>query len=263
MKPMKRNQLIRGARRSLVPLFKSSISQLPSLAGHYVAFFRSWRQFRRLGGLAPADEFRLYLFDRTAHSQTGGHPYFFQDVWALQKLAALKPRQHHDVGSRLDGFVGQATSLCPVVFWDIRPPNFSLPNLEYRNGSILEMPLRDWSVLSLSCLHTIEHIGLGRYGDAIDPQGTDKAMRELARILAPGGQLFLSCPIGRERVCFNAHRILHPERAIQLLPELSLKEFSAVGDLDNGSYHFFRDAIPKDFAKADEALGLYVFVRPT
>jgi SAM-dependent methyltransferase len=149
-----------------------------------------------------------------------------------------------------------------VVFWDIRPPNFRLPNLEYRNGSILEIPLPGRSVISLSCLHTIEHIGLGRYGDPIDPQGTDKAVRELARILAPGGRLLLSCPIGRERVCFNAHRILHPERVIQLLPELSLKEFSAVGDPDNGSHHFFRDATPKDFAKADEALGLYVFVRP-
>ena len=67
------------------------------------------------------------------------------------------------------------------------------------------------SVDSLSCLHTIEHVGLGRYGDPIDPEGWVVAVRELARILAPGGRLYLGTPIGRERVCFNSERVFLAE----------------------------------------------------
>ena len=55
-----------------------------------------------------------------------------------------------------------------------------------------------------------EHIGLGRYGDPLDPLGTRKAAAELQRVLAPGGQLLFSLPVGRPRVEFNAHRVHDP-----------------------------------------------------
>jgi SAM-dependent methyltransferase len=60
---------------------------------------------------------------------------------------------------------------------------------------------------SLSCLHTIEHLGLGRYGDPLDPEGHLKGLAQLKRLVKPGGRLYLSTPIGPERVEFNAHRI--------------------------------------------------------
>ena len=73
------------------------------------------------------------------------------------------------------------------------------------------------SVDSLSCLHTIEHVGLGRYGDPVDPEGWVVAVRELARILAPGGRLYLGTPIGRERVCFNSERVFSPKTILEAL----------------------------------------------
>ena len=94
----------------------------------------------------------------------------------------------------------------------------------------MDLPFPDDSIDSLSCLHVIEHIGLGRYGDPIDPSGSIKAALELQRIVSRGGNLFLSVPIGRERVCFNAHRVHSAMTVLKLFPELTLLEFSFVDD---------------------------------
>src|SRR5205807_5995192 len=72
----------------------------------------------------------------------------------------------------------------------------ALPILE---GDILALPFRDQSVVSLSCLHVVEHVGLGRYGDGLNPEGTQQALAELQRVLAVEGNLFLSLPVGRPR----------------------------------------------------------------
>ena len=84
--------------------------------------------------------------------------------------------------------------------------------------------------MSLSCLHVAEHIGLGRYGDKLDPHGTKKAAKELARVLARGGSLYFSLPIGKERLCFNAHRIHSPGRVLEYFKGLELVELSGVDD---------------------------------
>src|SRR6266480_1104696 len=126
-------------------------------------FLSERRSFHARGGEAAFDQLSPALFDRGASTQTGGGHYFFQDIWALSHLHALRPACHYDVGSRIDGFAGQATAVCPIVYVDIRRPPFELPRFEFREGSILQLPFADESISSLSCLHVVEHIGLGRY----------------------------------------------------------------------------------------------------
>jgi SAM-dependent methyltransferase len=230
--------------------------RLPSL---YARFWRDWRRFSAMGGNAPFELLGPTLFDRDPSTQSGGGHYFFQDIWALRKLSAARPGEHHDVGSRIDGFVGQATAICPVVYWDIRPTSFVLPGLECRIGSILELPVADRSLPSLSCLHTAEHVGLGRYGDPIDPEGTDKTLRELARILAPGGRLLFSMPVGVEQLIFNTQRIWPPSRPVDRLAELELIEFSAVNDAGE----FVQNVSVDSMANQKYACGLYEFRRPS
>ena len=248
---------LRGWWRLAQPLRYTTGQKFWRLPAAYRRYWRGRREFQKLGGVAAFDELCPIFFDDDPATQSGGSQYFYQDVWALNRLTASRPAIHHDVGSRLDGFVGQATSICPVVFWDIRPPKLALPRLEYRRGSILALPVADQSVESLSCLHTAEHIGLGRYGDPLDPEGTAKALRELARVLAPGGQLLFSMPIGRERVCFNAQRIWHPERPLETLRELALLEFAAITDQDE----FVTGIEPRTMANAKCACGLYRLTR--
>jgi len=58
-------------------------------------------------------------------------------------------------------------------------------------------------------LCTLEHFGLGRYGDDIDMEGDRKAFEEMIRVIRPGGTLVFSTTITRAapQIAFNSHRI--------------------------------------------------------
>lgn len=172
------------------------------------------------------------LFDKTSTTGVDSH-YFYQDLWAFKKILQHNPIRHIDVGSNVV-FVGFLTGITHVSFVDIRPLKVSnVSNLESIKGSILEMPFEDNSVDSLSCLHVAEHIGLGRYGDPLDPLGTKKAAAELSRCLAKGGNLFFSLPVGKPRLCFNAHRIHSPRQILDYFGGLKLIELSGSDDNKN------------------------------
>jgi SAM-dependent methyltransferase len=227
----------------------------PASAAQYL---RDRRAYRRLPG---AEQLRWRdalpkLGDRLPASPFDSH-YFFQGVWAARRIAELAPERHVDVGSLVE-YVGFLTTVCDVVFIDIRPLTVNLNRLQSLAGSILDLPLESRSVGSLSCLHVAEHIGLGRYGDPLDPLGTRRAASELQRVLAPGGQLLFSLPVGRSRVCFNAHRIHDPRSVPDMFDELELVEFAGVDDDDN----FLPGIAPSELASAHCGCGLYRLRRP-
>ena len=145
----------------------------------------------------------------------------------------------------------------PLIFIDYRPLRVRLPGLASIAGDITRLPFADKSLVSISSLHVIEHIGLGRYGDPINPAGAMMAFGELERVLADGGRLYVSTPVGRERVCFNAHRVFAPETILKALPGLKLRRFCYVGDDRN----FHADALPAAATRLDYGCGLFEFVR--
>lgn len=223
----------------------------------YVRFLVEWVRYKGMRGAEGTRLIDAYpcLSDRTATSGVDSH-YFFQDRWAFARIREQGAAEHVDVGSRLD-FIGFLTTVCRVTFVDIRPFVVPVDNLDSREGSILAMPYGDASVSSLSCLHVSEHIGLGRYGDPLDPEGTAKACAELQRIVAVGGHLFFSLPVGKPRVCFNAHRIHSPARILQFFSRLTLVELSGI--TDDGK--FVRNIDPQILAESDYACGLFHFTR--
>ena len=183
--------------------------------------------------------------------------YFHQDSWAANRIAEARPARHVDIGSRID-LVGFLTAVTNVTFVDIRPLEVDIERLTSIAGSILELPFADRSLESVSSLHVVEHIGLGRYGDPLDPQGSWKAMDELQRVVAAGGRLLFSGPIGRHRVCFNAHRIHDPLDILERFAELELLEFSVVDDANR----FLRFVDPADYRDQRYACGMFLLRRP-
>ena len=169
----------------------------------WTRYLREWRRYRRLPGAEPlrlGDSIPC-LSDRTGSTPFSAH-YLYQAAWATERILAARPARHVDVGSEAQ-FVAMLSTQAPVTFVDIRPLQAAgLPNLKSIEGSLLNLPFESGSVASLSCLHVAEHVGLGRYGDPLNPAGTRLACAELARVLAPGGELFFSLPVGRPRVCF-------------------------------------------------------------
>lgn len=246
--------------------FRRIISQLimvPLRTGTVLAswkqlprFFRQWKAYDALSA-SPLrwSDLRPQLFDATTVTPFDAH-YFYQSAWCARKVASAKPEKHVDIASQIN-LIAPLSAFVNTEFIDFRPLETSLSGLSSRAGTILSLPFPNRAVSSLSCLHVIEHIGLGLYGDALDPEGTRTACRELQRILAVNGNLYLTTPIGRERVDFNAHRVHAPESILDMFPELTLVSFSLVDD--NGA--FIDSADPSSCRSFEYALGLFHFRR--
>ena len=221
----------------------------------YIGFFKDWVKYRKIPNAEPIKVKNIYpcIHDKTLSTPFDSH-YFYQDIWAFRKIFESKVTSHVDVGSRVI-YVGMLSSITNVTFIDLRPLLVKLKGLDCRQGSILNMPYPDNSIKSLSCLHVAEHIGLGRYGDPLDPYGTIKATRELKRVLVKGGNLYFSLPVGKPRLCFNAHRIHSPEKIIEYFSDLKLMGFSGVDDKGN----FLENIEPSQLSNQNYACGIFWF----
>jgi SAM-dependent methyltransferase len=174
------------------------------------------------------------LDERGASSGTLG-AYFHQDGLVAKWIFENAPKRHVDIGSRIDGFIGHLAVFREVEVLDIRPQPHIAHNIIFRQLDLMEKLPEHWIECtdSLSCLHTIEHFGLGRYGDSIDPNGYQKGLEQLKRMVKPGGMLYLSTPIGPQRVEFNAHRIFAAETLRSWFKDTwEIEKFAIINDAE-------------------------------
>jgi hypothetical protein len=97
-------------------------------------------------------------------------------------------------------------------------------------SDLLALPFENGSIQPFSCMHVVEHVGLGRYGDRLDPDGDLKAIAELKRVLSIAGTLLFVVPVGKPRVMFNAHRIYSYRQIMGYFDGLDLVEFALIPD---------------------------------
>jgi len=203
-------------------------------------------------------ERQFFLENRTSHTPFDRH-YVYHTAWAVRQLLRHSPREHVDVASSLY-FVALGSAVVPMRHLDYRPPLLMLDDLACDAGDLMSLPFTDDSVESLSCMHVIEHVGLARYGDRLDPSGDIKAAKELSRVLAPDGRLLFVAPVGRRRVCFNAHRVYDFDSVRSLFPGLQLAEWALIPD--DPSRGLIPEAPPELINAQEYACGCFAFHKP-
>lgn len=192
------------------------------------------------------------LLDRSVSTPFDPH-YYYVNAWAMRRILADRPERHLDVGS-LAMFSSLLSAILPVTFADYRPLRTTLSGLSHVAADITNLPFTTGSMPSISNLHVAEHIGLGRYGDALNPNGSLHAAEELTRVLKPGGTLLFAVPVGRPRTCFNAHRIFSPTAIPALFPSLKVVECSGV--TDDGV--FLENIDPSELSESEYACAMFL-----
>lgn len=215
-------------------------------------------EYKRLNKRPSFDIQDRYMWpiirDKYSYAGTIGN-YFWQDLWAARLIYKSGIKKHFDIGSRLDGFIAHLLAAdIDVTMIDVREFPGEVEGLHtiVDDATSLHQIPND-SIESMSALCSLEHFGLGRYGDPIDPEACFKCFDNIQRKLKKGGRLYISLPIGKERVEFNAHRVFYASTVVECFSSLQLKEFSCTSegkieynvdihkydnDLHNGDYRY-------------------------
>ncbi len=242
-----------GRARSYLPLFGLHPTSLRHLR-HGKRYFRDAREFRRQGGKITI--YRPILEDYADQSGVASGHYFHQDLLVAQFIHDAAPVNHVDIASRIDGFVAHVAAFRQIDVIDIRPLRSTAhPNILFVQADLMQ-PLQEFHgrYSSVSCLHALEHFGLGRYTDTIAVDGHLAGFEAVLSLVAPGGALYVSFPVGRARVEFNAHRVFDPAEILGWAGDRAkLERFDFVDD--RGDLH--KQAHMSDAAGQDYACGIY------
>lgn len=172
----------------------------------------------------------------TDYRQSAGNigGYFWQDLWGARcVLRDLKPNvTHYDIGSRVDGFIAHLLSAgINVCLIDIRPLEIECSGLDFICSDATKLnEIADGSIESISALCSLEHFGLGRYNDPINPDGCFQAFRELQRVVKVGGRVYLSLPIGNDKLLFNESRIFKVQTILDEFNKMKVVEFNVMNE---------------------------------
>lgn len=196
-----------------------------------------------------------YIWDEGSDEagQASGH-YFHQDLWVARKVFESCPRKHVDVGSSIYGFVSHVASFREIEVLDIRPVSSQVKGIHFVQQDIMNLDSTYESYCdSLSCLHALEHFGLGRYGDELDIDGWLRGLEALGQMVELGGRLYLGVPTGStQRIEFNAHRVFSlPYLRDVLINSFDLVDLAFV--LDSGALVEAIDPWGSDAARSFDA----------
>ena len=171
--------------------------------------------------------FSLYpcIHDAGDASGTASGHYFYQDLIVSNLIFNHKPSVHFDIGSRVDGFISHLLSFQQsIIIGDVRQLKPFHPLVSFCTFDLLKPIPSDQRAKydSISCLHVIEHIGLGRYGDTLCFDGPSIALRNLVLLMSDHAILYISHPCGPTRIEFNAHWVFSASDFYQLICKAGL-----------------------------------------
>ncbi len=225
-------------------------------------YVRDYVHFR--SGYSGRLELLPCLHDWYEEGGTTKLEYFWQDLLVARRIFATRPERHVDIGSRVDGFVAHVASFREIEVFDVRPISTQIPGVRFKQADFMQPAtgMTDYCD-SLSCLHALEHFGLGRYGDPIDPQGFERGFANMAALLKKDGVFYLSVPVGTNRVEFNGQRVLDPQAIIRLAlaNSLELRDFTLIRLGGKVEVLELDEARLAELASQRYALGLFTFAK--
>jgi len=196
-------------------------------------FLSTLVSFLQAGGKVDAIQPIMAQYCGTSAGTARGG-YFYQDLVVANHIFLHNPQRHVTVGSRIDGFVAHVAAFRSIEVLDVRPLQTEIhPNIKFIQQDILKdvdefLEYTD----SISCLSTIHHLGMGRYGGEISPYSHIIGFKNLYKMLKPGGTMYIGLSLSdRNRVVFNQSKHFHPMDIMSWVPELDLKleRFDFVG----------------------------------
>ena len=200
------------------------------------------------------------LYDKYDNAGSIDSHYFLQDIYMAKAVSRNNPRVHYDIGSRVEGFISHLLALSrEVIMLDIRPLSQKIDGLGFVQCDATELTgIEDNSIDSLSSLHAIEHFGLGRYGDTIDPDAWEKVLLSIQRVIRPGGFVYISVPVGtQDRIYFNAHRMFEIHSIPSKLREMKLIQFAYIRNYE--IVEISMNEFSETSLKEDYLCGMYIF----
>jgi len=236
-------------------LFVTAFFRIPRFIADLVVFKRNYKGELKL---VPS------LHDRYSSNGDYEHEYFWQDLHVAQDIYKKNPEVHVDIGSRIDGFISNLATCRKVTVLDIREQTTQIPNVDFKQADLMDaLSTAEYrnQFMSISCLHTIEHFGLGRYGDPIMVDGFDIGLINICSMLKSGGVLYLSTPISSSSyVEFNSNRVTDYKKILDSAKnlKLTLLEFKTITCSGVSDSHVSDPEILMSNV-GDYVLGLFVF----
>ena len=225
---------------------------------NYLRFRKDRKEWIKKGGIITHNYMILSDYDSNA-GNAKGH-YFHQDLLVAGFIFKNQPKRHLDIGSRIDGFVAHVASFREIEVADVRPlKNLSCENIKFVKADLMQQnDLGQFD--SISCLHAIEHFGLGRYTDPIDIDGHNKGITNLVNLIFKDGYLYISFPVGQnDEVHFNAHRVFKVDTILKhpsIIKKMRLIRFDYVDDRGNLHLNSSVDSFDKNTVYG---CGIYTF----
>lgn len=211
---------------------RKTINSLRSVP-YYIRNYNSLKSdLQRTGQPFRIESFYPALEDRFDTAGSTPLHYFFLDLHVAGLIHKNNPSHHVDIGSRLDGFVAHVASFRNIEVFDFRPLDVAIPNVTFTQADLTrpDFPFDEYCD-SVSCLHAIEHFGLGRYGDPIDAEGHLKGFNNIYKLLKSGGRFYFATPIGNQRIEFDAHRVFSINYLLSLIDrKYDIVSFSYIDD---------------------------------
>lgn len=150
-----------------------------------------------------------------------------------------------DAGSALNhpAILGAIDDPSFLTIFTLRPEAFAdwRRGVSYQYGDLREMPFRDGWFERIACISTLEHVGMDNRGFGDRRDKTDapleemkQALRELWRVLAPGGELCVTVPFGRLEdhgafLAFDEDTLTEVLSALPTAPHVERFRYSSAG----------------------------------